>query len=145
MDQTLSLGWMQAEARTRRSAYCRLLRIALVVEVLLGLAALLAPGWFSSLLGMPPVAQLAPATGWTRAWGGLLVMTAVFQIPGLLDPLRHRWGNLVGIATRLLLAVLLYLPLGHGFLWLALLEGGLGLALAVLGFALFRAELMSRP
>lgn len=145
MDQTLSLGWMQAEARKRRSAFHRLLRITLVIEVLLGLAALLAPGWFTALLGMPPIAQIAAVTGWTRAWGALLVVMAAFQIPSLLDPVRHRWGNVVGIAARLLLAVVVYLPLGHGFLWLFLLEGGLGAVLAILYFNLFRAELMSRP
>lgn len=145
MDLTLSLGWMQAEARSRQTSYRRILRLALVVEAAVGLAALVAPAWFSSLLGMPPVAEIPPTTGWARAWGGLLLLAAALQVPALLDPVRRRWGNAIGIVGRLLLALFLYLPLGGGFLWLALAEGGLGLALAVLYFGLFRAELMSRP
>ena len=144
MDHTLSLGWMQAEARSRRLSYQRVLRLTLFAEVAVGLAMLVAPAWFSTLLAMPPVEELPWTIGWARAWGGLLLLTAVLQVPALLDPIRHRWGNVFGIAGRFFLA-LLYLLTGSSFVWLALLEGGLGLALATLYFSLFRAELMSRP
>ena len=148
MNQTLSLGWMQAEARSRKSTYQTILRVTLAVEALLGLAALLAPGWFSSLLGMPTVAEVPASSVWARSWGALLLLLAAFHIPSLREPVRHRWGSVIGIAGRILLG-LLYLLMGvfeaAGLLWLPLLEGGLGIALAVLYFGLFRAELMSRP
>jgi len=140
VDQTLSLGWSQGEANSRRTSYQRALRLALFLDAALALYALLAPTSFSALLRLP-----APQTsGWVSAWGGLLLITAALHIPGLLDPVRRRWANLVGIAGRFLLT-LLYLLLGGGFLWLALLQAGLGLTLAILYFGLFRAELMSRP
>jgi hypothetical protein len=148
MDQTLSLGWMQGDARTRRAGYQRILCLTLIAEAVVGLAALVAPSCFSSLLGLPAMAEMPASTVWARAWGVTVLIVAMFQIPALREPVRHRWGNVIGILGRLLLG-LLFLLIGicvsGGVLWLALLEGGLGLALAIRYFGLFRAELMSRP
>ena len=148
MNQTLSLGWTQAEARSRKLTYQRILRVTLAAEAVIGLAALVAPGWFSSLFAMPTVEEIPASTAWARSWGLLLVLFAVFQVPALREPIRHRFGNVVGIVGRILLG-LFYLLMGAsaatGLLWLALLEGGLGVALVILYFGLFRAELMSRP
>jgi hypothetical protein len=57
---------------------------------------------------------------------------------------RWRWGNVVGIVGRFVMAVL-YLFLGGPFLLLALFEAAFALLLSVLYLNLFKAELMSRP
>lgn len=66
------------------------------------------------------------------------------QIPASKEPVRRRWSNLVGIAGRLVLGVV-YLLLGGGYLWLALIEASSALLLVHLYYRLGRAELMSRP
>src|SRR5688572_20257176 len=123
MDQTLSLGWMQGEARSRRATYQRLLRVSLILEALIGHLALLWPSAIINLLGLPP------GGAWTRAWGGAILFAAALHIPALQEPVRWRWGNVAGIGGRLILAFV-YLLLGGGFLWLALIEAVLGVLLA---------------
>lgn len=147
MTQTLSLGWTQAEARTRRASYRRLLAVSLILQGLIGLYAILAPAGLAHLLGLPP----AFPSGWTRAWGAMLLLVTLLSLPGQIEPLRVRWPNIVGILGRAGTAGL-FLALGlcggaavRGFLWLALLDGAFALALAVSYFRLFRAEIMSRP
>jgi len=140
VDQTLTLGWTRQEAAARRRVYQRALWLALGLEILLGLYALLAPASLSALLGLPSPRP----EGWVRIWGALLLFAAALHVPGVLDPVRRRWASLVGISGRFALAVL-YAILSGGFLWLALIEAGLGFLLAILYFSLFKAELMSRP
>lgn len=140
MDQTLSLGWTESEARSRRSSYRRILGLNLALQAVLALFALVAPGTLSHILDLPD----PDPSGWLRAWGGLLLLVTALYVPGLLEPVQWRWGNVVGIAGRLPMAFL-YLLLGDGFLWLALFEAAFGLLLAILYFRLFTAELMSRP
>jgi hypothetical protein len=140
MDQTLSLGWMQAQARSRRVTYERVLALNLILYVILSLFAIISPATLSELIGLPdPV-----PSGWFRAWGGLLLLVSALYIPGLLDPVHWRWGNIVGIVGRFVMAIL-YLFLGGPFLLFALFEAAFALLLAVLYFRLFEAELMSRP
>lgn len=147
MTQTLSLGWTQAEARTRRANYRRLLAINLILQGLIGLFAIFAPAGLAHLLGLPPTFP----SGWTRAWGAMVLVASLLYLPGQIEPVRVRWPNVVGILARGAMA-LMFLVLGlcggaalRGFLWLALLDGGFALALAVSYFRLFRAEIMSRP
>jgi hypothetical protein len=140
MDQTLSLGWMQAQARSRRVTYQRALALSLILYVVLSLFAIISPATLSELIGLPdPI-----PSGWLRAWAGILLLVAALYIPGLLDPVRWRWGNVVGIVGRFVMAVL-YLFLGGPFLLLALFEAAFALLLSVLYLNLFKAELMSRP
>src|SRR5262245_62045845 len=139
-DQTLSLSWTRHDADARTGTYRRSLYIVLSAETLMGLYALLAPSSFSALLGiLPPVPG-----GWVRGWGFLFLFATAFQVPGVMDPVRRRWANVVGIGARFLSA-LLYILLAGGFLWLALVEFAAGILLALLYFQLFMAELMSRP
>ncbi|MCL4801736.1 MAG: hypothetical protein KJ025_19245 [Burkholderiales bacterium] len=145
MTQTLSLGWTQAEARSRRSSYRRLLAVNLVLTALVALLAIVSPATLAHLLGLPA----ATPSAWPRAWGGMVLLAVLLYLPGWFEPVRARWANVVGIAGRGGMA-LLYLLVAlcgdvRGFLWLALYDGGFAAALAVGYFRLFRAELMSRP
>ncbi|MBR0682633.1 hypothetical protein GXW74_19225 [Roseomonas eburnea] len=144
MDQTLSLGWMQSEAAARRAAFRRVLGVNLVLQGVIGVAAVLAPGWLSALLGLGGTLQ----PGWVSAWGGMLLLVAALYLPGYQEPARARWPNLVGILGRFgfaLLYVVLALGGAPGFLWLAAFDLGFGVSLAMLYLSLGRAELMSRP
>ena len=140
MDQTLSLGWMQAQARSRRVTYERVLALNLILYVVLALFAIISPATLSELIGSPDPLS----SGWLRAWAGMLLLVTALYIPGLIDPVRWRWGNIVGIAGRFVMAVL-YLFLGDPFLVFALFDAAFALLLGVLYFNLFEAELMSRP
>ncbi|GJE40871.1 hypothetical protein [Methylobacterium soli] len=140
MNKTLSLAWTRAQALSRRWDFQRLFLLVLTLDALCGAAALAEPASTASLLGL----EAGSATGWIQALGGLLLLAAGLQLPGLSDPVGRRWGNLAGLLGRLVLCVLC-LFLGGGFALLALVQGGLSLALAVLYFQLFRAELMSCP
>jgi hypothetical protein len=139
MDQTLALGWMQAQARSRATAYRRVLGLNLVLYAALAIFAISAPAALAQLIGLPQ----APV-GWVRGWGGLLLALCALYLPGFRRPLGFRYANVIGIPIRLLLAIL-YLCLGSGFLWLAIFEAVFGIALAILYFNLAKAELMSRP
>lgn len=147
MDRTLSLGWTQARAASRRAVYKRVLRVNLVLHVAIGLFAITAPAALSRLVGLPE----PDPTGWLRAWGGMLVLVTLLYFPGLRDPVRTRWPNVVGILGRLGMAILfLIVALAgglalRGFLWFALFDFVFAVALVVLYFRLFEAELMSRP
>lgn len=145
MTQTLSLGWTQAEARSRRASYRRLLAVNLVLTALVALLAIVSPATLAHLLGLPA----AFPSAWPRAWGGMVLLAVLLYLPGWFEPVRARWANVVGIAGRGGMA-LLYLLVAlcgdvRGFLWLALYDGAFAAALAVSYFRLFRAELMSRP
>ena len=140
MDQTLSLGWMQTQARSRRVTYKRALALNLILYVVLALFAIISPATLSELIGLPDPLP----SGWLRAWAGMLLLVTALYIPGLIDPVRWRWGNIVGIAARFVMAVL-YLFLGGPFLVFALFDAAFALLLGVLYFNLFEAELMSSP
>lgn len=140
LEQGLSLSWSRGEATARRASYQRALGFALLVETALAIYAIVAPNSLSVFLGLP-VPQPA---GWVSALGGLILIAAVLQLPGLLDPVRRRWPNVIGIPGRLFVAVI-FLFAGGGFIWLAILEALLALMLVFLYYRLFLAELMSRP
>lgn len=145
MDQTLSLGWTQAEARSRKDTYKHVLLVSLIVQAVIAVLAILFPATLSHLLGLPS----ATPSGWLRAWGAMLLLVTLLYVPGYIDPVRVRWPNVIGILGRVgtaLLFLLLALGAGlRGFLWLALIDGVFAAALALTYFRLFRAELMSRP
>lgn len=140
MDQTLMIGWTQAQAADRRASYRRMLGLVLALDVLLGIAALIGPVTLSRVLGLPEPFPV----GWVRAWGGLLLLAVALLLPGWLNPLRARLPNLVQLPGRMLLG-LLFLLLGGGFAVLGVLEIAFALLLAWGYYGLFRAEVMSRP
>src|SRR3954469_14087527 len=110
MDQTLSLGWMEAQAQKRRSVYRNALGLNLLLQVAIGLFALLAGGTLAQMMGLNP----ATDTQLLRAWGALLILISVLQVPGYVDPVRFRWSNVIGIPGRFATAML-YLLLGKSF------------------------------
>jgi hypothetical protein len=140
MDQTLSLGWTQAQARSRSTTYRRVLGLNLLIYMALALVALAVPGALSRAMALPP----GTPSAWVAAWGGLLLVLSALYLPGLVKPVELRYANAVGIPARLVLAVV-YLCLGRGFLWLAALEAVFAILLGMLYFKLAIAELMSRP
>lgn len=140
MDPSLSLEWSRSQALSRRSIYKSLLGARLGLDLLLGLLAVLVPATLTGWLGLDG----ADVPAVVRLWGGVLLLAAGFQVPGLLEPVRWRWANATGLAGRSLLA-LLYVLAGARLVWLGLIEALFVAALTVTYFALFKAELMSRP
>jgi hypothetical protein len=140
MDNTLSLGWMDGEVNSRRSRYRGVMILSLAVQVTISLFALINPYALVQLFGLPHPNDM----DWPRAWGALLLIMAAFYIPGFREPVRWRWSNVVGIVGRAGMAIV-YLILGSGFVWLALIEAVLALLLVIFYFGLFRAVVMAHP
>ncbi len=147
MDPSLTLGWTQARARSRETTYRRVLGLNLVLHVLIGLAAIFAPLTVAGFVGLAPETAVA----WLRAWGGMVLLVTLLYLPGLWNPVRVRWPNVIGILGRFgmaLLFLLVALTGGaalRGLLWFALFDFVFAVALAMLYYRLFEAELMSRP
>lgn len=144
MDQTLSIGWTRNEAAASHAAFRRILGANLVLHVVIGIAAIAAPRWLSSRVGLGEPVQ----PGWVCAWGGMLLLVTVLYLPGWLQPVRERVLNVAGILARFGFAVL-YLMMGltiaRGFLWFAGFDFVFAVVLAALFLRLGRAELMTRP
>jgi hypothetical protein len=140
MDQTLSIGWTRAAADARCTAFRRVLGVNLAVQVIVGVTAVTAPRFLCEVLGL---GDPSPA-GWVRAWGWMVLAATALYVPGLRDPTRARWPNVVGILSRYGIG-LLFLAMGGGFLWLAAFDLAFAIALSVLYLQLLKAELMSRP
>ena len=124
----------------RRRTFRALLLAVLIVQAVAGVLALIWPGCVSDWLG---VASLPPHA-WLRALGMLMVLTAVFCVPGYINPVFARYPNVVGIMEHFAFAIL-YLCLGGSFLLVAVYELIVAVALAVTYQRLIGAELMSRP
>jgi hypothetical protein len=140
MTDALTIGWTQAQAATARTTYRRLLGFNLIVQVLVGLIAIVVPMWLARRANLPG----PTSAGWMRLWGAMLLITASLYLPGFIEPVHVRWPNLVGIVGRFLLA-LAYIHLGQGFWWFAAYELVFAVALAWSYSRLLRAELMSHP
>jgi hypothetical protein len=140
MSDALRIGWTVDQVVSARNRYRRLLGIVLVFELLLGLAALVAPSWLARLVAVP----MPSPNGWIRLFGLQLLIMAAFSVPGWFNPAYARWTNAVGIVARLALAILCGL-LGGGLSWLAGTYVVAGTALAVSYVRMLRSELMSRP
>jgi hypothetical protein len=133
------LDFTRAQATHCRSVYRGLLGVQLVLQLVLGIALLVAPFCFSGII---PVSS--STAGFVRIWGLMLVLLAIFYGCGWFDPIYTRWPNVIGIAGRCITAFF-YLLLCGGFLWFALFDGAFALALAWAYPRTIRAELMTRP
>jgi len=140
MTDALTIGWTRAQAERRRTVYCRLLALNLILQVVLGLVAILVPAWLAKTVHLPG----PPPGGWIRLWGVMLLIMATLYVPGYIQPVFVRWPNIIGILARFALA-LVYVCLGEGFRWFALYEVLFAAVLAWGYGRLLRDELMAEP
>ena len=64
MTDALTIGWTQAQAATARTTYRRLLGFNLIVQVLVGLIAIVVPMWLARRANLPGPTSV----GWMRLW-----------------------------------------------------------------------------
>lgn len=121
-------------------SFKRALTVAIVGDVVVGLALLCVPGWVVTFLGLAPVQPLV----WVRCVGLLLLALAVVHTPVRVVPQANGFLAVYVIGLRAAL-VLFFLIAGGGFLWLALYEVILGGLLAVTFWQSFRRQLMAHP
>lgn len=136
-----TLSGARAAAARAQVRFGRVLAAVLGLQALAGLVALVAPLGAASWIGSAPPVD---AAGWVRAWAGMMLVAALFQLPGLVDAIGARSAIVAAIVARFALA-LLYLLLGGGFVWLAVFEGMAAVATLLAFQALIRAEIMTRP
>jgi hypothetical protein len=140
MTDALTQGWSDAKAEASRSLYRRVLGLNLVLHLLIGLACLFLPYWVSRTFGLPgPI-----PTGWVRGWGATLILVTALYVPGLVDPLRSRLPNLIGLGGRLWMSII-WLFCGGGFLWFAAFDFAFFVILSMLYLRYLKDTLMSRP
>lgn len=139
MPETPKIGGAQTAAAARRM-YQRLLGVNLVLVAAFVALALSSPATLSRLFGF---AEPLPSD-WVRACGGMLAVVALLYLQGLLDPLRARWPNFVGIGARFGMAAL-FLFLGGGFLWFCLFDGVFAVLLTITYFNLLKRDPASGP
>ena len=140
MSDALTLSWSQDQAKTRRSTYRGVLGFNMALHLGIGLLCMFAPAFVSNTFGLP---QPIPS-GWIRGWGATLILVTALYIPGLQDPLRSRYPNIVGVLGRIWMA-LVWFCIGGGFIWFGLFDAFFALLLAWLYYRYCIAELMSRP
>jgi hypothetical protein len=139
MSDALAIGWSQDQAKARRSTYQKALGFNMLLHLAIGLLCMSAPYFVSETLGLPP-----PAPDWIRGWGATLILVTALYVPGLQDPLRSRYPNIVGILGRLWMAIVWFV-IGGGLIWLGLFDLLFAVILAWLYYRYCIAELMSRP
>lgn len=138
--QPHSLSWTLARAADRLRSYRLLLAASIVLDILIGLAALIWPVWLARLLAQPEPFPDA----WLQAFGLALIGMSLLYVQGWNNPTFYRWPNWAGILIRLTLA-LFFLSQGQGFLPLAVWEASWGLVLLVAYYRLTQADLLWRP
>ena len=112
----------------------------MALHLAIGLLCMFAPYFVSDIFGLPsPV-----PSGWIRGWGATLILVTALYIPGLQDPLRSRYPNIVGILGRVWMATTWFV-IGGGLIWFGLFDGFFAIVLAWLYYRYCVAELMSRP
>ena len=140
MSDALTIGWSQDQARARRSTYQKLLGFNMLLHLAIGLLCMFAPYFVSETFGLPPPVP----TGWIRGWGATLILVTALYIPGLQDPLRSRYPNIMGLIGRIWMATVWFV-VGGGFFWFGLFDFSFAIILAWLFYRYCVAELMSRP
>jgi hypothetical protein len=140
MSDALNLAWSNARVRSRKLTYQAALGVNIVLEFVIGFACLTAPDFVSHVLGASPPSP----SGWMRGWGALLILVAALYLPGLQNPLRSRYANVVGIAGRVWTAIV-WFCVGGGLIWLGVFDLVFAVLLAWLFYRYCVGELMSRP
>jgi hypothetical protein len=140
MSDELSIGWCQDRANGRRRAYRGLLGFNMLLHLIVGLLCMFTPYFVSETVGLPPPVP----TGWIRGWGATLILVTALYIPGLRDPVRNRYPNIIGILGRVWMASTWFV-IGGNFFWLGLFDIVFAALIALLYYRLFVAVLQSRP
>lgn len=140
MTDGLMTGWSEAQAASSMALYRRVLGLNLILHLLIGLACIFLPYWFSDLVGLPEPFPV----GWVRGWGATLILVTALYVPGYIHPGFRRAPNVIGILGRLWMAII-WTFCGGGFLWLALFDFVFFLILAFLYLRFLQNTLMSRP
>jgi hypothetical protein len=140
MVDTLTIGWSEIQARERRNTYQKVLAFNMLLHVGIGLGCMFAPNFVSHAFGLPPPMP----TGWIRGWGATLILVTALYIPGLQDPLRSRYPNVVGIIGRVWMATVWFF-IGGGLVWFGVFDLSFAVILAWLLYRYYVAEIMNRP
>src|SRR5271167_574737 len=140
MSDALTIGWSQDQARARKSTYQKVLGFNMALHLGIGVLCMLAPYFVSDTVGLPPPVP----TGWIRGWGATLILVTALYVPGLQDPLRSRYPNIMGMIGRVWMATVWFF-IGGGFVWFGVFDLFFAIILAWLFYRFCTAELMSRP
>jgi len=140
MSDGLSISFSNADAQKRRGNYRLLTGLLAIIDGAMGLALLISPHSVSRLLMVGDPAS----TEWARLAGALLLMVTALLLTGRIEPSRTKLVNIIGMAGRLAIGLLLAL-LGGRLLWIGALEILAALALVRFYYRCFSAEVMSRP
>ena len=135
-----SVDWSEGQIRARRRAFQRALAADLMLHLAVGLGCLLAPQWVAALAGTAE----SSAVSWVRAWGAAIILICALYFPGLQDPLRSRYPNLVGALGRIGLAVAWFVA-GGRLIWFGLVDLSFAIVLGWLYYRYCIAEIMNRP
>ena len=135
-----SLALPAAPATDLYAGFKRVLTVAMVANVLVGLLELLFPSTVVDILGLPP----ALSTVWIRYSGLFLIILTGTYLPVRLFPEANRYLAHYVIALRFVFAVF-FLFAGGGFFWFAVYDAVFGVWLAATYWRAFRAEIMGNP
>lgn len=137
---SLSLGWTRAQAESRIAWHRRVYGLALLLQLIVGGLFLFFPTFSLNTIGLSP--SMGPE--WPSIWGATLIFVTALQFPGVLDPVKQRYTNVIAVLGRLLM-VLTFFYWGGPLIILGLFDLFFG-ALIYLGFRrLVLAELSTRP
>src|SRR5262245_37249160 len=113
-------GQLQRAVRLYRAV----LLLSILLNVAVGFFIIFAPDAFTNLLNQPAA---SPNT-LPRHWGFQLLAINALYLPGLRDPVGHRWPNWAGIVIRLIFASFFFSQ-GDGFVSMGIYDGLSGLLL----------------
>lgn len=108
--------------------------ISILSNLIVGVIIFASPDSFTRFAGQPDAFPQA----WPRHWGMQLWAIDFLYLPGLRDPLTHRWPNWCGIVIRLTFA-LFFLSQGDGFTPMGIYDGLSGLLLLALYLPVVRS------
>ena len=140
MSNSLSLGWTQSIAARRLSSHQRIFGLALALQLIIGAVFLFCPSYALSVVGL----DTAMGPEWPSIWGATLIFVTTMQIPGVLNPVRQRYPNVIAVLGRGLM-VLTFLSHGGPFLWFAAFDAVFAVLLAIGFRRVVITELMTRP
>ena len=115
---------MSQQLQSAVRLYRAVLLVSIVLNVFVGFFIIFAPDALTDLLHQP----VASPKAWPRHWGFQLLAINALYLPGLRDPLAHRWPNWCGIVIRLVFASFFFSQ-GDGFVPMGIYDGTSGLVL----------------